>query len=77
MVMIADTRIMDPRTGEVIAVRGNHLDDEVLYRLELIGVQMHYQVQVDAVWREMEIGTISPVVAELRISRILSQAGFR
>lgn len=33
--MIADTRILDQTTGEVIAFPGDELDDEDLYRLEI------------------------------------------
>lgn len=38
--MIADTLILDPRTGEVLAEPGQDLDDEQLYRLELLGLSL-------------------------------------
>lgn len=35
---VTDTNILDARTGEVIADAGEVLDDEKLYRLEMIGL---------------------------------------
>lgn len=32
--MYADSQIVDPNTGEVIAEAGDYLDDETLYRIE-------------------------------------------
>ncbi len=43
MITVADTLILDPRTGEVLAQPGDALDDEQLYRMEYIGVEMNNQ----------------------------------
>lgn len=74
--MIADSRIVDPHTGEVIAFAGDILDDEVLYRLEMIGLDMIYQARVDEIWNEMVRGDISPVVAEMRMARLTGWPGY-
>lgn len=37
-IMKADTLITDPQTGEVLAAPGQALDDEQLYRLEMVGL---------------------------------------
>jgi hypothetical protein len=39
--MVADTRIVNPTTGEVIASSGDILTDEDLYRLEVIALEMN------------------------------------
>jgi hypothetical protein len=38
MITIADTLILDQSTGEVLAQPGDVLDDELLYRLEMLAV---------------------------------------
>jgi len=35
------------------------------------------QAKIDAIWRDMERGLISPAVTELRIARIEAEAGWR
>jgi len=40
MITTADTRILDPRSGEVLAQPGDTLDDEQLYRMEMLAVKM-------------------------------------
>jgi len=74
--MIADTKIVDPNTGEVIAFPGDILDAEVLYRLEMIGVELARKAQLDEVWDEMVRGDISPVVAEMRLGRLEGWPGY-
>jgi len=74
--MIADTRIVDLSTGEIIAFPGDILDDEVLYRLEMIGVEMTRKARADEIWNEMVCGDISPVVAEMRLARLEGWPGY-